>query len=251
MTAYGGRAGISSVTFYNRDYTVKARRANGGKFKLESVKNTAKNHFNFLDSVPFARGVVNLLRLIVSVWKLLVVAILIISVFKLLGSYSGIELKLIFNSTENNSILQNYYLLILGAIFIKISNIGKYHAAEHMVANTFDKNGALTIANVRKSSRVHRSCGANFFVFLFSINILLINIFDNNAFNFFIAYIIAYELFIVRNKIAQIFFKPFYWLGSLLQYLLLTSPPKDEHLQIAIESMNELLRLSKDEKPST
>jgi uncharacterized protein YqhQ len=64
------------------------------------------------------------------------------------------------------------YVVLISALS-DIRRLFQYHGAEHKCINCIERGRALTIPNVRRSSRFHRRCGTSFIFFVFLISIIL------------------------------------------------------------------------------
>ena len=64
------------------------------------------------------------------------------------------------------------YILLISLIK-DIRRLFMYHGAEHKCINCIEKGRPLTVANVKKSSRLHKRCGSSFILFVMLISIVL------------------------------------------------------------------------------
>lgn len=55
-------------------------------------------------------------------------------------------------------------ILVMASLIIKLSPVGRYHAAEHMAATAYEKNPNLTLEQVSKQPRIHNDCGTNLII---------------------------------------------------------------------------------------
>ncbi|MEG0387428.1 MAG: DUF1385 domain-containing protein, partial [Niameybacter sp.] len=56
----------------------------------------------------------------------------------------------------------------------------QYHGAEHKTINCIEKEQELTVENVRKCSRLHKSCGTSFLFVVMIVSILVFSLFTTN-----------------------------------------------------------------------
>ena len=148
-----------------------------------------------------------------------------------------------------NLIFNHFWLLIAAilaifAIIVKLSNLGKYHGAEHMTDLSFNSLSSLTLSDVVKQSRIHNNCGTNFVVFLFVTYFILSFFFSEFIVLIVLSICLGYEVFLIQSRIMA----PFYWIGGIFQYLFFTSKPSTEHLEVAIASYETLLTAERDYK---
>lgn len=136
------------------------------------------------------------------------------------------------------------YILLISCIK-DIRRLFKYHGAEHKCINCIEKGKALTVENVRKSSRLHKRCGSSFILFVMLISIVLfffIRI-DSYAWRIVIRILlipvisgISYEIIRLAGRtnffLIRMISAPGLWLQRLT-----TKEPDDEMIEVAIKSV--------------
>jgi uncharacterized protein YqhQ len=238
----GGKAGFKSVTLYSDNYQVKAFKRKNEPIKI-IVNELPKKYSKYTDAlhdIPFIRGLWLIVDIVFRQWKTTFAIILISIFFTLLTHYLTLEM--------NKSIdVQLDGFKIIGAFIIimifKGTHLGKYHAAEHMIIQSFENNKGLTIEHILKNSRINKGCGTNLVLFLLTVMGIfhLLNI--NIILTFPLAFSLAYEIFLIKNGLLLYITKPFYWIGSLAQYLFFTSKPAEIHLEVAKTALQKLIEL--------
>ncbi|MCO7126576.1 DUF1385 domain-containing protein [Sporolactobacillus shoreicorticis] len=147
-------------------------------------------------------------------------------------------------------------LLLVGYVyFVSLTPIMKrlfqYHGAEHKVINTFESGDELTVANVRRHSRLHYRCGSSFILFTAIISIFLYFFVPTEPLWLRLVYRIAlipldlglaYEILRLTNKVRHI--PVLKWLGypGLWVQLLTTKEPDDDQIEIGIHAFEEMRR---------
>ncbi|UNL85277.1 DUF1385 domain-containing protein [Priestia koreensis] len=131
--------------------------------------------------------------------------------------------------------------LLLYSLFIKFTELGKYHGAEHMVDNAYETSNNLSILNVAKYSRVHSSCGTNLLVFIILFQTIFTFFNDNITINFLLSFILGYEVYMIKNQVINKVLKPIYVVGSFFQKYLFTSEPEEIHIKVAIAAYKKLI----------
>jgi uncharacterized protein YqhQ len=191
--------------------------------------------------------------------------------FKYLPQLGGTTLRTKFNlgPRETNLIVEFIkafffigYLLAISQLE-GVKEVFKYHGAEHKAINVYEKELPLTIENCRAQTRLHPRCGTSFAIIVlllgflifpfiprfediytqFKSNMLLIslgNFVMHVAVLPFIAGI-AYELLRFAgkfrdNKVVMSLFVP----GLLTQYIT-TKEPRDDQIEVALESLKACL----------
>jgi uncharacterized protein YqhQ len=136
------------------------------------------------------------------------------------------------------------YILLISCIK-DIRRLFKYHGAEHKCINCIEKGKALTVENVRKSSRLHKRCGSSFILFVMLISIVLfffIRI-DSYVWRIVIRILlipvisgISYEIIRLAGRtnffLIRMISAPGLWLQRLT-----TKEPDDEMIEVAIKSV--------------
>lgn len=252
MRLLGGMARSNSVTFRSDNYQVTCKMNKSGTITLTSRKfsndSNLSSSLTLLERIPIVRGVVALFQGFVNKKIAIIYSLLIIS---------GFVLPLITGITPSKIPIWQLDLVAIAVfsitiLFIKLSEMGKYHSAEHMVGNNFQNNREMTLENVRSSSRIHRHCGTNLVILAVIIFHLIINLFGQLSVNWILLILymstgVAYEIHTNDNKILNKLFSPFYFLSGLVQFIAVTSKPSDKHLRVAIEAFNEIEMLENED----
>ncbi|WP_339283807.1 DUF1385 domain-containing protein [Oceanobacillus sp. FSL K6-3682] len=250
MSIIGGSAGFNSVVFYSENFSSKAIRRKDGAINIELSKRRVIPKFErLIKRIPLIRGLILFVRPIIIVWKIYLIVFLPLLILLLLSTSDGVSesssiliLSLMANIIDAHFWLLIAFFLAIYAAIIKFSNLGKYHGAEHMTDSSFSLLSSLAISDVVKQSRIHKSCGTNFVVFLF-VTYFILSFFISNFNVLFVGSVsIGFELFLIQSRILA----PFYWLGGLFQYLLFTSKPSTEHLEVAIASYEALIKAERN-----
>ncbi|MDL0435556.1 MULTISPECIES: DUF1385 domain-containing protein [unclassified Niallia] len=247
---YGGKALFNGVKFHSKNVSVKSIRKDGKITTTHQIKGREEEDIDdfdidkYLKRVPIVRGMWFFITSFLDTWKsfLSILAFGFTFLFVMskgswsIGGLSAAEI-------ETAVIL----LIILYLLIYKLTPLGKYHAAEHMAANCFNRREDLTLKNVQSQSRISEDCHLNLVIFiaLFSVTVWLIpysNQIDGIVV-FFVVLALAYELYIIRNKHVKKLLRPIYFIGYGLQYLLFTTKPAAEHLETAIQSLKKMAAL--------
>lgn len=243
----GGSAGFNSVTFYGDHYRVTATQHRNIIELQESIIEEEKLSYinDLMSRIPFIRGVWIILKEFLILRKLVLILSLGILLYFILNSNLIDEnsLNIINNTLEEHSILvQIISFIFIGTMLIKLTPLGKYHAAEHMAANTFKRNKNFTVEDVIMSSRVHNSCGTNLVVFVF-IFLFIFSFFIEGFMIFLASWSFGYEVVIIENRWIKKILEPFYLIGGIMQYMLFTSKPEVKHIKVAIKAIERLIEL--------
>ena len=127
----------------------------------------------------------------------------------------------------------------------KLHSFAKFHAAEHMVVNAYNKYQRVpTFEEVKKSSRFNKDCGSNLIMcdivlgLSISINDAIIGIIGNVFIEFILLFIMMCITLIVIIGGRKGWLKFF-------QYFI-TTPPTDKEIEVAIEGVKTFEKMEND-----
>lgn len=136
------------------------------------------------------------------------------------------------------------YVVLISAMK-DIRRVYMYHGAEHKCINCIERGRKLTVANVRRSSRLHKRCGTSFLLFVMVVSVIMFMFIrvSNPALRLVIRLLlipviagISYEIIRLAgrsdNPIVSLLSAP----GMLLQKLT-TREPDDDMIEVAIASV--------------
>ena len=136
------------------------------------------------------------------------------------------------------------YILLISLIK-DIRRLFMYHGAEHKCINCIEKGRPLTVANVKKSSRLHKRCGSSFILFVMLISIVLfffIRI-DSYVWRVVIRLLlipvisgISYELIRIAGR-SDFFLVKWISAPGLWLQRLTTKEPDEDMIEVAIKSV--------------
>ncbi|MFH1053901.1 MAG: DUF1385 domain-containing protein [Candidatus Woesearchaeota archaeon] len=163
------------------------------------------------------------------------------------------------------------YVLVISQMK-DIKRIFKYHGAEHMAVHCYEHNEELTVKNVRKYKTLHTRCGSSFImiVLIFSIlllslipplviqlypNLLNLNFWYQKLILFPIRILaipiiagLSYELLKMADKFKKFFLFSIISQPGLWLQMLTTAKPDDSMIEVAINSLKNVLNLEKSVK---
>lgn len=175
--------------------------------------------------------------------KILIKAYLIDIIILLIMLFSQVDSRL-FTGMVTFSIVGTHYLYkVLYNIYdikYKYKSLGRFHSAEHMVVNAYNKlNRIPTLEELKKSSRFSNHCGSN------KINcIIIVFTFISFAGPFLIKMgIIKYLIIMILTPIIiMILFS----IGAInILQVFVTNKPTDVELQVAMEGLKKYEDLEK------
>tara|TARA_Y100000310_G_scaffold344866_1_gene460106 strand:- start:316 stop:1233 length:918 start_codon:yes stop_codon:yes gene_type:complete len=202
-------------------------------------------------------------------------SILIVIVFFIILPYFATNLlgfkeetkPILFNIIDGLIRIGLFLGYIWGISFMKdIKRIFQYHGAEHMAIHCQEKGLGMNIKNVRKFRTMHPRCGTSFLLLVFLLSVIVFSFVpfiwnliysDFNTLNvvlrkgiLFVSRIsliplvagISYEILRISDKFQDnIIFKIIAYPGILLQKIT-TSEPADDQIEVAIHSVNNILK---------
>ncbi len=141
---------------------------------------------------------------------------------------------------------------LVGYFYVFNRSAREYHGAEHMVANTFfDDKDVADISALKDYSTQSKHCGSTFMI-LFTIVSFLISLIiwllpDSNLTVVIAAIIIpgiTYEIHSADESLK--FIKPIIKIALFIQDKLLVSPPTEDKLELASQTLVRLIKLEED-----
>ncbi len=144
------------------------------------------------------------------------------------------------------------YMAILGVI-PSFKRIFEYHGAEHKSIFNYEKKLPLTVENARGMTRFHPRCGTSFILIVFLISVIVYTFIpkqESFSANLLLRVAmlpliagISYEYLKLSAKYAQNSFVKLLILPGLWFQRLTTREPKDDQLEVGLESLKAALRL--------
>lgn len=132
-------------------------------------------------------------------------------------------------------------LLLVFFAAMKFTSIGRYHGAEHKVVAAYENYGEVTYDAAKSSSRIHPRCGTNILVYIILAALLdpLVGWWGYAILQFIL---ISEAWYIFGNT------RPSIAIGNFLQRYFTTTEPNRGELEVAVESLSQLLR-AEEEQP--
>lgn len=146
------------------------------------------------------------------------------------------------------------YIWLLGLI-PSFRRVFEYHGAEHKSIFAYENKLDLTVPNAKKQTRFHPRCGTSFIIIVFIISVFAYTLLpkqDTFIENFLLRVTflplvagLSYEALKISAKYsASAFVKPLIAPGLAFQRLT-TKEPKDDQLQVGLESLKAALEMEK------
>ena len=182
-----------------------------------------------------------MLQMIGSIWTLVFFAatLAILWVFVRLMEFGSGEGALggVFSFFAEFPILP---VLLLFFASMKFTPIGRYHGAEHKVVAAYEEHGEVTLEGARRSSRIHPRCGTNILGYIILAALLdpLIDWWGYAILQFILISEAWYIFGKTHTSIA---------VGNFLQRYFTTTEPRRAELEVAVESIQRLLRAEEEQ----
>jgi uncharacterized protein YqhQ len=146
-----------------------------------------------------------------------------------------------------------FVIMIFSFSFLNdIRRVFQYHGAEHKTVHAWENRLSLTVKNTKAQTRLHPRCGTSFLMVVMLVAIVLFSVikFDSLLLNLLVRIAllpvvagISYEIIrFAAKKESGFFFKLMTLPGLWLQNIT-TQEPDEEQLEVAIEALNESLKL--------
>lgn len=183
-------------------------------------------------------------------------------VFTLVPVFLANLTRPIFSSDFGQILIETMFKLILLLLYIYfvsmtpiIKRVFQYHGAEHKVINAYENNKELTVENVQAQSRLHYRCGSSFILFTVIVGFFVYMLVPtdplwarvlNRIALIPVVLGISFEVLQLTNKVRNIPVLRFLGYPGLWLQLLTTKEPKDDQVEVAIQSFNRLLELENE-----
>lgn len=241
MKIIGGMAFVKQVSFLSNRFRVTANLTPNG-IQVHHRQMSGSEKMGRLYDIPVIRGLARILSLLLGsrvIWFVLIgLAALDVSV-----TFAFLHFRPFGISWPIYGLITPVDLMLLPfmVVFIKVY-VGKFHGAEHKVFNAWTEGKEITLANVKKATRVSERCGTNLVVFIVLLGVLLSLVFPSYI-TTLLSIAIGYELFKSKWKYTAAISKLLCKIGGVLQYFLFTAEPGDKELEVAITAFNKLIEL--------
>lgn len=281
----GGQAVIEGVMMKSSNYLSIAVRKKNKKIKKKVEKYRFLSETNKILGIPFIRGIVYLIEMLVvgikalnysaneageqdeqlssleMAFTILLSLILVILLFIVapfyLSKWITKDAGLLFNIIDGIIRIAIFVLYVL--LISKISDIKRvfqYHGAEHKSIHTYEAGHKLTVKNVKKESTAHTRCGTSFIIIVLVISIFVFSLILSDSwyikllFRILLLPVIAglsYEFLKFSSKYSQsIFMKPLIAPGLWIQKLT-TREPDASQIETALAALKAVLEKEKRE----
>jgi hypothetical protein len=250
---FGGMARYSGVDFFGPNYSSSAERRDGkiyvwiDPFNLWQPKGVLAR----ISKLPILRSIFFWVRIFLqlagSIWALLsfvgivVVLWLLVQLMDFGSDSIGGVLGAVLHFFALFPILP-VLLLFFGAM--KFTAIGRYHGAEHKAVAAYEKYGEVTLEAARSMSRLHPRCGTNILIYI--LLAALADPFIDWAPYAILQFILITEAWFIFGKT-----RASIAIGNFTQKYFTTSEPGRKELEVAVESLNELLRAERGEREAS
>lgn len=250
---FGGIARYSGVDFFGPNYSSSAERRDGkiyvwvDPFNLWQPQGVLEriSRWPVLRSIFFWVRV--LLQLAGSIWALvsfvgiMVVLWLLVSLMDFGSESIGGPVGAVLHFFALFPILP---ILLLFFAAMKFTAIGRYHGAEHKAVSAYEKYGEVTLEGAKGVSRIHPRCGTNILIYI--VLAALADPFIDWAPYAVLQFIFISEAWFIFGKT-----RVSIAIGNVTQKYLTTSEPGQKELEVAVESLKELLRTERGEREAS
>ncbi|MFQ6064852.1 MAG: DUF1385 domain-containing protein [Candidatus Bathyarchaeia archaeon] len=278
--AFGGQALIEGVMMRSRKHLVICVRQPNNEILTHKEKINSLSEKHRILRLPFLRGIIALFETLylgvkglyfsanavleeeekfthkefgIAIALALALASFFFIIPFLLTNLLGLT-GVVFNIVEAIVRLTIFLLyLTLIAMWGEFKRILQYHGAEHKTINAHEAGVALNVVNVKKFSRLHPRCGTSFLFIVMIVSILLFSIMPDLGFIVRLAYrvllipvigAISYELLKLSDRYKDSMIMKIFTLPGLAFQRLTTKEPDDDMMEVAVEAVKEVRRLS-------
>ncbi|HPR64218.1 MAG TPA: DUF1385 domain-containing protein [Thermoanaerobaculia bacterium] len=172
-----------------------------------------------------------------------------------------LENGVLFNIVDGIIRVIIFFLYLLAISMMKdIRRVFQYHGAEHKVVHVFEAGEPLTVENAKVKTTLHPRCGTSFLLFVVLVAIAVFALIPHSS-PFWVKLTgrvvllpiisgIAYELIRLSHRCRQTWWARVLMAPGLMLQKITTKEPDDSMLEVAIFSMERVLKL-KNSPPET
>ena len=238
----GGSSFNNGVNFMSDNYTARFVMQKDNSYKIVTEKRLKITGFRkYVRKVPLVKGLFSLFS-----GGRLIVLILALCIFEdTLRHSKPLEIPdvQLYGTIAATIMSLAVFAYIIKKILYKVKDTWAYHGAEHKTIYAHEEGLELTLENVKGCPRIARRCGTNFIVFFILFFTAFAFLIDYSSLILVFSYILAYELFDIKNgdklPVIKLFFKLGYW----CQQRIFTREPSDIQLLASIDAMNKLIEM--------
>lgn len=278
----GGQAVIEGIMMRGKNFWSLAVRRPDKTISLKLFKNSSLTVNNKFLSLPFIRGVVNLIESMALGFRalsysvnesteediqfskkemtiaIIIAVIFAVGIFFILPTLIGRSFSNYFPNTIVYNLMEGLVriLLFLGYIIIvsqlkDIKRVFQYHGAEHKTIQAYENGEKIIIENVRKYTTLHVRCGTSFLLIVMVVAIFVFALLGRPSFLLRILYRvllipvisgISYELIKLAGKYSKHKIVNIIFYPGLLLQKITTREPDDSQIEIAISSFNRVIK---------
>ncbi len=179
--------------------------------------------------------------------------ILALGIFMVLPYYLSVWLNRYVQNDTLLALIEGVIRILIFLLYVvsislmkDIHRLYQYHGAEHKCINCIERGRELTVANVKRSSRLHKRCGTSFLLFVMLVSVVLFFFIrvDNPLYRVGLRIVlipviagISYEIIRWAGNSRNFFVSLLSAPGLGLQKLT-TKEPDEEMIEVAIASVN-------------
>ena len=184
--------------------------------------------------------------------------VLAIGLFMVLPMFLSTLFKSVISSSFVLNLIEGIIRITIFLVYMKlitkmkdIERTFEYHGAEHKTINCMEQDMELTVENVKKCTRLHKSCGTSFLFVVMIVSILVFSVFTTQVLwqrtlvRILLVPVvsgISYEFIrwarlCPENKLADLLSRPGMW----LQREFTTREPDDSQIEVAIAAVKGVL----------
>ncbi|NLM55627.1 MAG: DUF1385 domain-containing protein [Firmicutes bacterium] len=163
-----------------------------------------------------------------------------------------IKVNLLLNLVEGLIKVSFFVAYIIGISWMKdIQRVFQYHGAEHKAINCYEAGCELSVAEVRRHSRIHARCGTNFLLIVLFTSVIVFSFFGRPPFvqriliHLAIMPLVAGLSYEIIRQAGREDCHPFFkWLakpGMALQHFT-TKEPDDSQIEVAIRALETVVQ---------
>lgn len=243
----GGMATFKGVVLQSKRFWAYARRNDKGQIDLSWGKTfSIISKFPWIAKIPVVRSAVFFFESLLNAVSRASSGKKVNQIL-FIGFTVGIIIDLLFISKTAVNIPRIYALsqlipLPIFFVVMRLTNVARYHGAEHKAVSAYEKTPRPTIEQIKEASRIHPRCGTN--VALPLMVGLSFAVWYSWGFMFqFLMIVGILEVFRYISKNPLSIISKGYLLGGFALQRVTTMEPEEDKIEVAAAALNMLLDL--------
>ena len=240
------------VLFSSDNYTAKFAMRKNNAYEIKTAKLIIRGRFwDAFARIPLLKGLYSLFDGS-TVFAIVIMINLVMDSYRFVNRHNSSEIIVPTPiAIAFLSALAVVLIYLAKKTLFMIRRTWAFHGAEHKTIYAYDHDIELRLDDVRNCPRISNRCGTNIAIFLILFYLLFVLFVPYPSVRLILAYVLAYEVFDIKDGDMVPILKIFFIVGYRCQEKLFTAEPTDLQLAASIETLKKLIALEDAQKCNT